>query len=188
MPAAAAAAARNSASLAVPKAQGTAPASRTWRASRRVSTPVSAGTPWRTRKGSSASVERQFEEIVRQVAHHDAPAVHGRRRLVVRGVGAVVADVGAGERDDLPGVGRVGDHLLVAAHGGVEDELADGDRHRRARGLAGEDGPVGRDQQGGRPVPLPPGVAAHRCAVASMTTGSPRSTVWRTAPGSVRPA
>ena len=61
VPAAPAAAARSSASLAVPKAQGTAPASRTCRATRRVSTPVSAGTPWRTRKGSSASVERQLD-------------------------------------------------------------------------------------------------------------------------------
>ncbi len=61
VPVAPAAAARSSASLAVPKAHGTAPASRTWRATRRVSTPVSAGTPCRARKGSSASVERQLE-------------------------------------------------------------------------------------------------------------------------------
>ena len=45
VPTADAAAARSSASGAVPNAQGTAPASRTWRARRRVSTPVMAGTP-----------------------------------------------------------------------------------------------------------------------------------------------
>ena len=50
--------------------------------------------------------------------------------LVVGGVGPVVADVGAGEGDHLPRVGRVRDHLLVAAHGGVEDQLAG--RHRHA--------------------------------------------------------
>ena len=37
--------------------------------------------------------------------------------------------------------------------------------------------------------PLPVRAAsAHRCAVASITTGSPRSTVCRTAPANVRPA
>ena len=61
VPAAAAAAARSSASGAVPNAQGTAPASRTCRVSRRVSTPVRAGTPCRRRKGSRASVERQLD-------------------------------------------------------------------------------------------------------------------------------
>ena len=45
VPAADAAAARSSASGAVPNAQGTAPASRTCRVRRRVSTPVRAGTP-----------------------------------------------------------------------------------------------------------------------------------------------
>ena len=58
---AAAAAARSSASGAVPKAQGMAPTRRRWRVSRRVSTPVMAAKPWRTRKASSPSVDLQFE-------------------------------------------------------------------------------------------------------------------------------
>jgi hypothetical protein len=41
-------------------AQPIAPSSRRWRVSRRVSTPVIAGTPWRTRKDSNPSVERQL--------------------------------------------------------------------------------------------------------------------------------
>ena len=45
VPTADAAAARSSSSGAVPNAEGTAPASRTWRVRRRVSTPVSVGTP-----------------------------------------------------------------------------------------------------------------------------------------------
>ena len=61
VPTAAAAAARSSASGAVPNAQGTAPASRTCRARRRVSTPVMAGTPWRRRNGSRPSVARQLD-------------------------------------------------------------------------------------------------------------------------------
>ncbi len=61
VPRAAAAATRSSASGAVPNAHGTAPARRTWRARRRVSTPVRAGTPWRRRKGSRPSVARQLD-------------------------------------------------------------------------------------------------------------------------------
>ena len=61
VPTAAAAAARSSASGAVPNAHGTAPAWRTCRARRRVSTPVRAGMPCRRRKGSRASVARQFD-------------------------------------------------------------------------------------------------------------------------------
>ena len=114
--------------------------------------------------------------LVGEVAHHHAPAVRGGG-LVVGGVGPVVADVGAGEGDDLSRVGRVRDHLLVAAHGGVEDELARRHRHGRARGLAGEHRPVGGHQQRRRPVAVAGPPHAHRCAVASITTGSPRSTV-----------
>ena len=52
------------------------------------------------------------------------PAHHGRARLVVERRHAVVADVRVGEGDDLAGVARVGEDLLVAAERGVEDELA----------------------------------------------------------------
>ena len=41
------------------------------------------------------------------------------------GVGADVADVRKGEGDQLAGVGRIGQDLLVAGHGRVEHELAD---------------------------------------------------------------
>jgi hypothetical protein len=55
------AAARMSAcSPVVPIAHGSAPASRTWRVSRRVSTPVMAGTPRRTKKSSNPSSDRQL--------------------------------------------------------------------------------------------------------------------------------
>src|SRR5690606_20685360 len=60
-----------------------------------------------------------------QVAHDDAPAERAAA-LVVGGRGAVVADVGVGERDHLAGVGGVGDDLLVAGEGGVEHHLAAG--------------------------------------------------------------
>src|SRR5690606_239967 len=46
-----------------------------------------------------------------EVADDDAPGERSGA-LVVLVVGAVVADVGVGERDDLPGVAGVGQHLL----------------------------------------------------------------------------
>jgi hypothetical protein len=117
-----------------------------------------------------------------QVAHDDA-AGEGSAALVVESGDAVVADVGVGERDDLPGVGRIGDDLLVAGEGGVEHDLprshpAGG---LGADGLALEGGAVGQHQQG-----LADG--AHRCASPSSTVGWPWRIVWRTSPRTVRPA
>ncbi len=60
---------------------------------------------------------------------HDA-ARAGRRReidgLDVLLVGADIADMRKGEGDDLPGIGRIGENLLIAGHRGVEADLADG--------------------------------------------------------------
>ena len=80
-----------------------------------------------------------------QVAHHDTAAERALG-LEVGQVHAVVADVGVGERDDLPRVGRVGDHLLVAREHRVEHHLARRDGVR-ADGLPLEGGPVRQDQQ-----------------------------------------
>ena len=44
--------------------------------------------------------------------------------LIVGRVGPVVTDVRVCEGDDLSGVGRVGDHLLVSAEHRVEHDLA----------------------------------------------------------------
>ena len=57
-------------------------------------------------------------------------AARARRRRHVDGldvffVGADIADMREGEGDDLPGIGRVGEDLLIAGHGGVEADLAD---------------------------------------------------------------
>ncbi len=82
-----------------------------------------------------------------QVAHDDAPAERSPA-LGVQRRHPVVADVGVGEGDDLPGVGGVGEDLLVAAQDGVEHDLAGGHRRRRPHRLALEDGAVGQHQQG----------------------------------------
>jgi len=54
----------------------------------------------------------------------------GRRRQVdgfdVVLVGADIADMRESEGDDLPGIGGIGEDLLVAGHRGVEADFADG--------------------------------------------------------------
>ena len=67
-----------------------------------------------------------------QVTDHETGGMD-EARLVVVGVGAGVADVRVGQRDDLPGIRRVGQDFLVARHGGVEHHLAG----RRAGGANG---------------------------------------------------
>jgi hypothetical protein len=67
-----------------------------------------------------------------------------------------------GERDDLTGVAGIGDDLLVAGQGGVEDNLAGGEvaRWLGADQLALEHAPVGQYQQ-----PVTNRHRAHPCIV-----------------------
>lgn len=53
-----------------------------------------------------------------ETSNRDVAALHILRR------DAVVPDFGRGHDQDLPGVGRIGQRLLVPAHGGVEDDLS----------------------------------------------------------------
>ena len=76
----------------------------------------------------------------RHVAH-DQPRGPGLRGLVVLLGAAGVADMRIGQRDDLPRIGRIGQDLLVAGHGGVEYHLADA-QAGRTDGNAFEDGAV----------------------------------------------
>ena len=98
----------------------------------------------------------------RDGAVQDHPARARRRRhidgLDVFLVGADIADMREGEGDDLPGIGGVGENLLIAGHGGVEADLA----HRVSAGAqpeAFQDGPVGQHQKRGRLgfIPRSPG-------------------------------
>jgi hypothetical protein len=77
-------------------------------------------------------------------------ATHARARgevggLGILGVGADVADMRESEGDDLPGVGGIGQDLLVAGHGGVEADLTDGGAGG-TKALAGDDAAVGQDE------------------------------------------
>ena len=62
---------------------------------------------------------------------HDHAAAEGPAGLEVGEVDPVVADVGRRERDDLAGVARIGDHLLIPGQHGVEHHLAG--RHAAGR-------------------------------------------------------
>jgi hypothetical protein len=71
--------------------------------------------------------------IVRRLGNggmQDHASRAGRRRKVHRLdvvlVGADIADVRKGKGDDLPGIGWIGEDLLIAGHRGVETDFADG--------------------------------------------------------------
>jgi hypothetical protein len=68
-------------------------------------------------------VKRKLEGVV-VVFAHDERAYGGGLGFVVLVGDAVVADEGIGHHHRLIGVGRVGDDLLIAHHGGVEHHLA----------------------------------------------------------------
>ncbi len=85
-------------------------------------------------------------------------AARARRRRHVDGldvvlVGADIADMREGEGDDLPGIGGVGEDLLIAGHGGIEADLAD-----RAAGGAQAHSLPARSR---RPAPKAPSAWVH---------------------------
>ncbi len=83
-------------------------------------------------------------------------------RLDVLVVGADIADMREGEGDELPGIGGIGEDLLVAGHRGVETDLA----HRVAFGAEAEafqHGAVGEHEERGRFMVRPGGVVFDCC-------------------------
>ncbi len=109
------------------------------------------------------SIEPLDGAIVRRVG--DVGPEHGTAdtrksghvdRLDILVVGAHIADVREGERDDLSGVGGIGEDLLVAGHCGVEADLAGGVADC-TDAVAFESRAVTEDQEGGRGLLLPAG-------------------------------
>ena len=81
----------------------------------------------------AAALQPAFEMLRRAPVRRlgDIGAEHQSKRRRSRGllvvvVGADIADMGKGEGDDLPGIGRIGQNFLVAAHRGVEADFAHG--------------------------------------------------------------
>ena len=58
----------------------------------------------------------------RQVAHHQ-PCGLRTERFHVEQIDADIADMRIGERDDLSQIGRIGEDLLIARQGGIEDNF-----------------------------------------------------------------
>ncbi len=143
----------------VDRAPRMAPRWRRCRTSRRVSSPSTPGTPAASSSSARLRSARQLEGR-RAACRTRKAATWTRSDSASAGGGAVVADLGRGHADELAGVRRVGQDLLVAAHGGVEHHLPG---HRGRCGgerLAAEGGAVLQHQQrlAGLFIGAPPGV------------------------------
>ena len=99
------------------------------------------------------------------------PPVAQARRLDVLVIGADIADMREGEGDDLPGIGRVGQDLLIAGHRGVEADFADRDAGS-ARALALDHGAVGENEKRGRRLDAPRERTARATCAASAASAS----------------
>ena len=144
------------------------PFSRMSTVSARVSTPVRPTMPRLLSQASRWRVARQLDGSVTGAPSttprtpEDGGRVDALDVLLVR---ADIADVGEGEGDDLAGVGRVGQDLLIARHRGVEADLAVAlGRGTDAEAL--EHGAVGEDEERGRARLVPPTWRA--CLAASV--------------------
>ena len=106
-----------------------APRSRRIRVSFRVSMPAIATVSPSTQELLERMARAPARVQERQVADDEARGVDGVG-LEVLGRDAGIADVRVGQRDDLAGIGRVGQDLLVARHRRVEHDFAGRDAGR----------------------------------------------------------
>ena len=93
---------------------------------------------------------RRFVELV----DHEAVQKQSAGFDILR-IAAVISDFGGGQRDELPGVGGVGQDLLITAHAGVEHRFS-GRVDGGAEAPAAEDRAVGEREEGGALPPLFP--------------------------------
>ena len=98
-----------------------------------------------------ASVGPPARRPPRRLAHGEPGHLHAARLGVVA-VHAVVPLLGRGHHDDLPGVRRVGQDLLVAGHPGVEHRLAERLPRRAERGPAEHGAVLEHEQRRARPA------------------------------------
>ncbi len=83
--------------------------------------------------GFQPVIERAGRAVIRRRgdvgAQNDAAGARAGRHieaLDVLVIGADIADMREGEGDDLAGIGRVGEDLLITGHGGIEAHFAGG--------------------------------------------------------------
>ena len=81
-------------------------------------------------------VARRLEGLL----HHEALKA-GPLCLLVLGIDTDVPDLGVGHGDQLPGVGGIGEDLLITGQAGVEADLADADPFTTET-VAAVDGPI----------------------------------------------
>ena len=151
------------------------PFSRMSAVSARVSMPVMAMMPRALSHTSRCWLARQLDGAVIE-ARSTQPRTPPAARLAefhVLVVGADIADMREGEGDDLSGIRRIGEDLLIAGHRRVEADLADRDAGR-ARAPSFDDGAVGQDEEGGRRLVGPIGQRAHarRCGLLGQSVGA----------------
>ena len=142
------------------------PLSRISAASARVSTPLMAMMPRAFSQASRSCVDAIVGRLGDRRPEHAAAHAAGRQapQLHVFGIGADIADMREGEGDDLPGIRRVGQDLLIAGHRGIEADLADGDAGG-ARALALDHRAVGQNEKRGRRLDRPIGRRARHCGL-----------------------
>ena len=83
-------------------------------------------------------------------------------RLDILVVGADIADMREGEGDELPGIGGIGEDLLIAGHRGVEADFTDGLAFG-AETEAFEHRAIGEHEERGRFVVRPGGIVIMLC-------------------------
>jgi len=111
---------------------------------------INAGKP-RHAVGNQPSVQMPRGTVIgrlRDILLHDQPARGGCEGFDIFLIGADIADMGEGEGNDLPGIGRIGQGFLIAGHARVEADLG----HRLALGpeaAAPKDAAISQHQAGG---------------------------------------
>ena len=106
------------------------PTERSFWVSARVSSPAMPTTPCVLQKAVQRLLRAPVARRVGEFLDDEAGDLHPARLEIV-GRDAVVADERVRQRDQLPGVGGIGQDLLIAGHAGIEDDFADR-RSRRA--------------------------------------------------------
>jgi hypothetical protein len=93
----------------------------------------------------TAEIARRGHILTHHTAHRMRPV-----GLDILGIGADIADMGESEGDNLPGIGGISHHLLIAGHRGVKAQLAHA-RADPAKAPAPQDAAIAEDKRASGP-------------------------------------